>query len=67
MMYFLPIMPYHQNLMDYWRANRDQHLDQDFWSWLKERYKASVDLTRRPERWKFEQEQDMIWFAMRWS
>lgn len=53
--------------MDYWRANRDQHLDQDFWSWLKERYKASVDLTRRPERWKFEQEQDMIWFAMRWS
>lgn len=53
--------------MDYWRANRDQHLDQDFWSWLRGKYKAEVDLSVRPERWKFKNEQDQMWFILRWS
>ena len=66
-MYYLPMMPYHRNLMDYWRANRDQYLDQDFWSWLNEHYRVVSDFHPRPERWKFEREQDMIWFQLRWS
>jgi hypothetical protein len=66
-MYFLPIMPYHGNLMDYWRANRDQNSDQDFWLWLRKQYKAEVDLSVRPERWKFKNKQDMLMFTLRWS
>ena len=67
MMYYLPVMPYHQNLMDYWRANRDQHLGQDFWFWLTKQYKTCIVSSKQSEHWRFENKQDMIWFMLRWA
>lgn len=66
-MVYLDLSPYHENLMKYWKPNRDNHLDQDFWSWVKKEYGAEVYRNQRPELWKFENEQDAMWFALRWS
>ena len=66
-MVYLDLSPYHENLVKYWRSNRDKHLDQDFWGWLKREYGADVARYIRPEQWRFENEKDAVWFMLRWS
>jgi len=62
----LPIDPFHKNLSDFWKHS-DLRMTDDFWSWVKSEYNAEIDFRTRPERWKFENEQDAIVFALRWS
>lgn len=66
-MYTLPLGPYHENLGNYWRENRDAHQNYDFWSWVKKFYSADVDRAARPEVWKFDNERAMMLFILRWS
>jgi hypothetical protein len=62
-MYYLPMSPYHSNLFAYWRAQRDNHLDEDLWSWAKKEWGATVLIGR----WRFNTEKDAAMFAIRWS
>lgn len=64
-MIYLPLGPYHNNLCDYWEKNRDKHAGQAFWTWVRQEYGA--DIARPPDRWVFRNEQDAMWFAMRWG
>jgi len=66
-MYYVPVIPYHTNLINYWRTNSYQHPDYDFWSWVQQEWNARLDLRSRPERWFFEYEKDAVLFALKWS
>ena len=66
MTYYLPLSPYHNNLSVYWQTT-DRGQTENFWTWVEQEYKTKLALQKRPERWKFESEQDMIWFMLRWS
>lgn len=63
----LPLNPYHKNIRDFWVNHNDLHMTDNFWVWIKAEYKAEMDFRAIPERWKFENEQDAMWFALRWS
>lgn len=69
MMHYLPLDPYHRNLTNYWRKNSSIHLNYDFWSWVKENH--NTVMTNRNaidgSYWQFENERDMVAFAMRWG
>jgi hypothetical protein len=66
-MFNLPLSPYYKNLYDYW--DRDfYHSDNcNFWDWVKKEQRADVARDMRPAQWKFKNEQDMLWFILRWS
>lgn len=68
-MYYLPLAPYHGNLLTHWREHRDNHPDEDFWSWAEKEWGATilVNLKEDAGRWRFEREKDAIWFELRWS
>jgi len=66
-MYCLPMGPYHENLCDYWEHNWHHSDNGNFWDWIKKEYRADVARNMRPEQWKFENEQDMLCFILRWS
>lgn len=65
-MYYLSLSPYHENLCNYWNAS-GRGPKENFWNWVEQDYKVKLALWERPERWMFENEQDMIWFLLRWS
>ena len=65
-MYYLPVYPYHDHLCEYWKdSGRGQR--ESFWDWVEQEYNTKLTLWERPERWQFENEQDMIWFILRWQ
>jgi hypothetical protein len=65
-MVYLPLNPYHVNLMEFWKTHR-KHTQLGFWVWLNREYGAMLSLSERSDRWQFENEQDATFFAMRWS
>ena len=69
MKYYLQLSPYHYNITAYWRENSNQHLDEDFRSWLDKEWRATIGSTIADTggRWQFENEQDATLFALRWA
>jgi hypothetical protein len=66
--YYLPLTPYHQNLCAHWGEDTwTQTPTGNFWAWVEKEYGAELTLWERPERWRFKDEQDMVWFALRWA
>ena len=69
MSYYAPISA-HKNLVDHWNTQMKYvdclRYEQDFWAWIQEEYGATLDLSVRPERFKFENERDCIMFLLRW-
>jgi hypothetical protein len=67
--YTLPLSPYHYNLREYWRRHRGEYPDEDFWSWVRKYYGASLIALQidAPEQWSFKDEAAMIWFKLKWA
>lgn len=68
MMVYLDLSPYHENLVKYWNEQSHWFAPKgNFWIWVKQEYGADVARNLRPEKWKFENEQDAMMFILRWS
>lgn len=67
--YYAPIDA-HKNLQDEWNKLNFYIRDEyggNFWTWIEKEHKAMLDLSVRPERFKFENSEDCIMFILRWS
>ena len=67
--YYAPIDA-HKNLSAEWNKlhfSTRLEYDQNFWEWLEKEHKAMLDLSVRPERFKFKKRKDCMMFILRWS
>jgi hypothetical protein len=65
-MYYLPLMPYHNNIASYWNESGRGEKEM-FWDWVEEEYNTKIAMRGYPEQWIFEDELDMIVFMLRWA
>lgn len=67
--YYAPIDA-HKNLQAEWNklnfSIRNEY-GGNFWDWIEKEHKAMLDLSVRPERFKFEKREDCMMFILRWS
>lgn len=68
--YYAPIDNTHKNLQAEWNklnfSIRNEY-GGNFWTWIEKEYKAILDLSVYPERFKFENSEDCVLFILRWS
>ena len=68
-MYYSDLRP-HKNLTIHWSQMPDSEREKygdNFWTWLEDEHKAFLDISVRPERWKFEKSEDCMMFILRWT